>query len=96
MQQTAVSDDYKLVLSHFLVPAILKYCGNLQCPSLANRRRCDLIAFADTATMDPKKRKVEQDEVDQEEAVGTLREMFPNAPLRVIKVIDVEGVVYRF
>ena len=46
--------------------------------------------------MDSKKRKVEQEEVDQEEAVRTLREMFPNAPLGVIKVLDVEGVVYRF
>ena len=46
--------------------------------------------------MGPKKRKVEEEDVEQEETVGTLHEMFPNAPLRVIKVNGVEGQFVRF
>ena len=36
--------------------------------------------------MGPKKRKVEEEDVGQEETVGTLHDMFPKAPLKVIKV----------
>ena len=48
--------------------------------------------------MGPKKRKVEEEDVGQEETVGTLHEMFPKAPLKVIKVNGVKapGVVCLF
>ena len=66
-------------------------------PAVSNPdRSCDQIVFADTAAMGPKKRKVEEEEVGQEETVGTLHDMFPKAPLNVIKVNGVEGVVCPF